>query len=175
MANWFDTNNWASGAIAGGSIGSILAPGLGTIPGAALGSGIGLVRDWIKGRGAVTHLFDKGHSGLTSDSQAWADMSSAIDAERDFNAAEAQKNRDWQEYMSNTAVQRAVKDIKAAGLNPWLALQGSSALSASTPTGGQGSSSNTSALVSAMNFNKDILEILVDAVVKLGSSAFKII
>lgn len=42
----------------------------------------------------------------------------------DFNAAEAQKNRDWQQMMSDTAHQREIRDLQAAGLNPVLSAMG---------------------------------------------------
>lgn len=49
-----------------------------------------------------------------------------------FNAEEAQKNRDWQEKMSNTAHQRQIEDLRKAGLNPILSAQYGGA---STPAG----------------------------------------
>ena len=49
---------------------------------------------------------------------------------------EAQKNRDFQEEMSNTSISRRMQDLRNAGLNPLLAVDNASS-GASTPSGSQ--------------------------------------
>lgn len=73
-------------------------------------------------------------------------MFNSIEAEkaREFNSVEAQKNRDWETMMSNTSYQRAVADMKAAGINP-ASLGGDGHLApASSPSGYAASTSPAS-------------------------------
>lgn len=59
-----------------------------------------------------------------------------------FNQNEAAKNRDWQEMLSNTAHQREVRDLMAAGLNPVLSAMNGNGASVGSGATAQGVTSS---------------------------------
>lgn len=64
----------------------------------------------------------------------------------DFNSTEAEKARDFQEYMSNTSHQREVDDLIRAGLNPVLSANGGASAYSATSASGSADSSAVSVL-----------------------------
>lgn len=79
---------------------------------------------------AIEQNFSDSGSFSTSAQRAWTDAETA----NNIAIQEANKNRAYQTYMSNTAYRRAVEDLRAAGLNPILAVSNGGA---STPVGTQ--------------------------------------
>lgn len=83
-----------------------------------------------------------------------------LNKEMTFNREESEKNRKWQEYMSNTAYQRAVEDLKKAGYNPALILgQGG----ASSPTSYNASVGSHSPIGSGNQMTQLLVAVLTSA------------
>lgn len=82
-----------------------------------------------------------------------------------FNANEAAKQRSFEERMSSTAYQRAVSDMKSAGLNPYL-MYSSGSGGASTPTGSSARSSGNGSTSAGVGWRS-----LLGLVSLIGNSA----
>lgn len=104
-------------SVIGNTIGSIANAGQGTFGGGySSGSSYGAnsARNYTNGAEATIANMRSAYNRMQKQQQSWEDTAA-------YNSAEAAKLREWQEYMSNTAYQRAVRDMKLAGINPILA------------------------------------------------------
>lgn len=92
----------------------------------------------------------------------------------EFSASEAAKSRDWQKLMSDTAHQREIKDLQAAGLNPVLSAMGGNGAAVTSGAAASGVTSSGAMGDTDMSQNSALVSIIgkmLDAQTALANQA----
>jgi len=105
---------------------------------------------WDAIASVASNIFGSGVQHQTNQSNEWiaargteANMAESA-RNREFQASQTSAQQAFQERMSNTAHQRAAADMRAAGLNPMLALQNQASSPSGASAGGSQAQAQTS-------------------------------
>lgn len=116
----------------------LIAPGSNVRVGGGGGRSFGSAIDVASSdpqRATVSDGFNNAFTGNLD----WQRINELVERQEQYNAMQAEKAWERSMYASNTSIQRAVADLKKAGLNP--ALAATSSLAASSPTSAMAQSS----------------------------------
>lgn len=119
--------------------------------------------DWLS---PLIADIQRAQNEATSSANIWAEQQA--EKANQFAHDEAALNRQWQEQMSNTAYQREVKDLEAAGLNKILAY--SNGGGASTPSGSVASATSAHTYKSSVD-TTDLAKAVIAAVASMTTNA----
>lgn len=121
----------------------------------------------VKGVGGV---LSQGETDSTANNLVDA-YNSALNADREFYSSEADKERAWQEKMSNSAYQRAAKDLEAAGFNKYALLAGASGGASTGSVGNAATGSSAQGIKDAYEFALNMNNSAVNNITKIFNSA----